>query len=240
MKVYAGTSGFSYKEWIGNFYPEDIKSAGMLHYFAERLGTVEINNTFYRMPKKEVVEHWKAETPDNFLFSIKATQKITHRKRLVDAEEETSFLLGNLAVLGEKLGAVLFQFPAFFKKNPERLSGYLDTLPKGTPAVFEFRDQSWYDDEIAGLLEKHNFIYCFSETDEKEMPKIIGTGDWGYLRLRKEQYSDQDLALWVETIKSQKQWKKVLIYFMHEDGSPELAKKLGAMLAGNPGGKVAA
>src|SRR5271157_4988990 len=122
MKLYTGTSGFSYKEWIGNFYPEKIKPEEMLKFYAERLGIVEINNTFYRLPKRELLLHWKNETPEHFLFSIKASQKITHRKLLSNAEEETNYLLENLKALGKKLGAILFQFPPWFKKNIDRLS----------------------------------------------------------------------------------------------------------------------
>jgi uncharacterized protein YecE (DUF72 family) len=241
MKVYTGTSGFSYKEWVGNFYPEGIKPANMLRNYAGQLGTVEINNTFYRMPKKEVLEHWKEETPEHFIFSIKASQKITHMKRLNGAEEETGFLLENLTVMGEKLGAILFQFPPYFKKNAERLSDFLGILPANTPAVFEFRDSSWFDDEIAGLLSKKNFIYCFSDMDKKETPLIKSTGDWGYLRLRRENYSDRDLAEWVKVIKSQ-DWKKALVFFKHEEAGigPELAKRFEVMFSGKSGGKATA
>ncbi len=232
MKVYTGTSGFSYKEWIGNFYPKDIKPANMLRNYSEQLGAVEINNTFYRLPGKEMLEHWKEETPGNFVFSIKASRKITHIKRLAGAEEETALLLENLAVLGERLGAILFQFPPYFKKNAERLSAFLGVLPDHTPAVFEFRDGSWYDDEIAGLLEKRNFVYCTSDMDDMKMPEIRSTGDWGYFRLRKETYTDHDLAEWVKVIKSQN-WKKALVFFKHEgDGiGPALAKKFEAMFS---------
>lgn len=181
MKLYTGTSGFSYKEWIGSFYPEKIKPPEMLSYYALRLGIVEINNTFYRMPKKEVLETWKSETPENFLFSIKASQRITHRKLLSDVEEETHYLLENLKALERKLGSVLFQFPPWFKKNKERLSDFLNILPGDLPAVFEFRDSSWYDGEIAGLLKQKGFIFCFSDMDEKEKPEIINTSSWGYL-----------------------------------------------------------
>jgi uncharacterized protein YecE (DUF72 family) len=215
MKVYTGTSGFSYKEWIGNFYPEKIKPGRMLEYYSSKLGVVEINNTFYRMPKKEVVENWSRETPDEFLFSIKASRKITHLKRLVDVEEETKYLLENIKSLGAKLGAVLFQFPPYFKKHVERLNDFLKILPPELPAVFEFRDDSWYDDEISGLLSGRNFIFCFSDMDEKDAPVIINTAEWGYLRLRKQEYSGDDLKDWADRIKSQN-WKKALVFFKHE------------------------
>ncbi len=230
MKLYTGTSGFSYKEWIGNFYPEDIKPADMLGYYAGQLGIVEINNTFYRMPKKEVLEHWKEETPGDFLFSIKASQKITHKKMLSNAEEETNYLLENLKVLEKSLGAILFQFPPWFKKNSERLSNFLAILPQDIPTVFEFRDDTWYDDDIAGLLKKRNFIFCFSDMDEKKTPEIISTANWGYLRLRRQEYSDEDLKIWVKVIKA-RDWEKVLVFFKHEDAGsgPVLAKKFAEM-----------
>ncbi len=215
MKVYTGTSGFSYKEWIGNFYPEKIKAGQMLEYYSSKLGVVEINNTFYRMPKKEVVEKWGHETPDGFLFSIKASRRITHMKRLAAVEEETGYLLENIKGLGAKLGAVLFQFPPYFKKNAERLNDFLKILPSELPAVFEFRDDSWYDGEISGLLSGRNFIFCFSDVDEKETPVIINTADWGYLRLRRQEYSKDDLKQWAARIKSQN-WKKALVFFKHE------------------------
>jgi uncharacterized protein YecE (DUF72 family) len=230
MEVYTGTSGFSYKEWVGNFYPEKIKGADMLPFYAKQLGIVEINNTFYRMPKKEVLEHWKEETPGDFLFSIKASRRITHIKRLLNAEDEVHYLLENLKVMGKKLGAILFQFPPYFKKNSERLSDFLKILPENIPAVFEFRDDAWYDDEIAGLLKERNFIFCYSDMDEKEKPKIINTAGWGYLRLRRENYSKQDLENWSKTIKEQN-WKKALVFFKHEgDGTgPKLAREFSEM-----------
>ena len=231
MKLYTGTSGFSYKEWVGNFYPEKIKPADMLKYYAGQLGVVEINNTFYRLPNKEVLERWKAETPEHFLFSIKASQKITHRKLLLDTEEETGYLMENVLVLGKKLGALFFQFPPWFKKDMGRLSNFLKILPRDIPAVFEFRDGSWYDDEIAALLKERNFIFCFSDMDEKERPKIISTADWGYLRLRRREYSAQDLADWMKVITAQ-DWKKALVFFKHEGEGigPRLAKEFSGMI----------
>lgn len=216
MKMYTGTSGFSYKEWIGNFYPEKMKPANMLEFYSSRLGVVEINNTFYRMPKKELVEKWGGATPEGFLFSIKASRKITHFKRLKDAEDETAFLLDSIGVLGPKLGAVLFQFPPYFKKNAGRLNDFLKILPTGLPAVFEFRDDSWYDDEISGLLSSRNFVFCVSDTDEKDAPAALGAADWGYLRLRKEHYSPAVLREWADRICAQS-WNRALVFFKHED-----------------------
>lgn len=215
MKLYTGTSGFSYKEWIGNFYPEKTKPAAMLGFYSSKLGVVEINNTFYRMPKREIVEKWGNETPERFLFSIKASRKITHIKRLKDAEDETGFLLQNIRILGPKLGAVLFQFPPYFKKNAGRLEEFLKILPQGLPAVFEFRDDSWYDDEISGLLSARGFIFCFSDVDGKDAPVIINTADWGYLRLRRQDYSVDGLKQWAERIRAQN-WDRALVFFKHE------------------------
>ena len=233
MKIYTGTSGFSYKEWVGNFYPEKIKPDRMLEYYSSKLGVVEINNTFYRMPKKEVVEKWGSETPDGFLFSIKASRKITHIKRLKDAGDETGYLLNNIQILGPKLGALLFQFPPYFKKDAKRLNDFLKTLPPGIPAVFEFRDDSWYDDEISGLLSGGNFIFCFSDVDEKETPAIINTSDWGYLRLRRQEYSANDLKGWADRINAQS-WKKALVFFKHEGGGigPKIAEEFPRFFEG--------
>ena len=238
MKLYTGTSGFSYKEWIGNFYPEKTKPDRMLGYYASKLGVVEINNTFYRMPKKEVVTKWDSETPGDFLFSIKASRKITHIKRLKDAEEETGYLLSNIGDLGDKLGAVLFQFPPYFKKNAGRFDDFLKILPEGLPAVFEFRDDSWYDDEIARLLSARRFIFCFSDVDGKEAPRIINTSDWGYLRLRKQEYSAGDLAEWADRIRAQG-WNRALVFFKHEGegAGPKMAIEFSGLFASKKTGR---
>ena len=226
MKIYAGTSGFSYKEWKGPFYPEKLPNAKMLSYYAEQLPSVEINNTFYRLPKKEVLEKWSDQVPDTFRFSIKASRRITHFKRLNDAADETEYLLSTLEALKKKLGVVLFQLPPFLRKDAERLTGFLKLLPKNTPAAFEFRHDSWFDDEIADALRSHNCALCIADTDEKPNPEFITTTDWGYLRLRRAKYTAPALKKWAKQI-SDAGWKRTFVFFKHEDegAGPKMAEQ---------------
>jgi uncharacterized protein YecE (DUF72 family) len=193
MHWYAGTSGYSYKEWIGSFYPEGIKADAMLAYYAVHLPAVEINNTFYRMPRTQVLEGWADAVPNDFRFAIKASRRITHEHRLVDAGEATTYLARKLEALGEKLGVVLFQLPPYLKKDCERLRAFLDVVPSSIPAAFEFRDASWFDDETFDLLSSRGRALCVGEDDDLEEPSRCTTTDWVYLRLRRSEYSDASL-----------------------------------------------
>src|ERR1700752_3956829 len=139
MNLYVGTSGYSYKEWKGSFYPEKLAAKDKLPYYATRLSSVELNNTFYRLPQPEMVESWKSQVPDDFRFSVKASQRITHFKRLKDAEEPTQLLLENVSLLENRLGVILFQLPPNMKKDLDRLKSFLEALPESTPSAFEFR-----------------------------------------------------------------------------------------------------
>ena len=231
MSFYVGTSGYSYKEWKGSFYPEKLPAKDMLPYYSQRLPAVELNNTFYRMPKLEMVQSWKAQAPDNFRFSVKASQRITHFKRLKEAEAETSYMLETVGALGPALGVVLFQLPPNMKKDLERLEAFLNHLPKTTPAAFEFRHPTWFDDDVLALLRSRNRPLCVSDTDDLPTNQIDKTADWGYLRLRRVHYSDEDLAEWVRRINAQ-DWKDSYIFFKHEDEAtgPKLAAKFIEML----------
>ena len=224
MNLFVGTSGYSYKEWKGNFYPEDLPAKEMLSYYACRLPAVEINNTFYRLPQASMVENWKQQVPDTFRFSIKATQRITHIKRLKNCTEETKYLMETAALLGERLGVVLFQLPPNSKKDAERLREFVAGLPTNSRAAFEFRHESWLDDETCDLLRSKNCAFVISDTDEKPLTSIGATADWGYLRLRRTSYADDDLALWMQRVKEQK-WKDAFVFFKHEDEGvgPKLA-----------------
>ncbi len=224
--LYVGTSGYSYKEWKGSFYPEKLPAKDMLSYYSARLHAVELNNTFYRMPKPEMVESWKAQVPDNFRFSVKASQQITHFKRLKDADVPTKFMLETVAVLGEQLGVVLFQLPPNMKKDLERLETFLKELPQSTPAAFEFRHPTWFDDEVIALLRSENRTLCVSDTDDLPTSHIDKTADWGYLRLRRVNYSDADLAAWAKRMREQ-HWKDTYVFFKHEDEGtgPKLAAR---------------
>ena len=224
MSLFVGTSGYSYKEWKGSFYPEKLPAKDMLFYYAERLKAVELNNTFYRMPKKEMVESWKAQVPEDFRFSVKASQRITHFKRLKEVDQETKLMLEIVSGLDNRLGVVLFQLPPNMKKDLERLDTFLSQLPKDLRATFEFRHPTWFEDDVIELLRRHNRPLCVSDTDDLPTSHIDRTADWGYLRLRRVQYSEADLKEWVRRIKKQK-WSDTFVFFKHEDEGtgPKLA-----------------
>lgn len=226
MKLHVGTSGYSYKEWKGNFYPEDLPAKEMLSYYSRRLPAVEINNTFYRLPQPAMIENWKEQVPAPFRFSIKATQRITHIKRLNNCVDETKYLLQTAALLEERLGCVLFQLPPNMKKDADRLRAFLDLISADTRSALEFRHESWFDDETFGLLRSKDCALVVSDTDEKPLTEIVGTARWGYLRLRRVAYEEQDLAEWLKRVREQK-WKDAFVFFKHEDEGtgPKLAAR---------------
>jgi len=213
-----GTSGYSYKEWKGSFYPDDLPSSKMLEYYAGRFDTVEINNTFYRMPEATMLDKWAKQVTDGFTFVLKAPQRITHRQKLADSEKDVAYLFDVASTLGEKLGPVLFQLPPFFKKDAARLRAFLQTLPARAPVAFEFRHDSWCDDEIYSILRERDVPLCLSDTDEVTDPNalVIPTASWGYLRLRRTEYSDAAIADWVRRVGAQP-WHDAYIFFKHED-----------------------
>src|SRR5438552_686772 len=206
MNLYLGTSGYSYKEWKGPFYPEDLPDKQMLHFYAERFRTVEINNTFYRMPKESVLEAWAADVPADFKFVLKASQRITHMQRLKDAGDSVSYLIKMAGALKERLGPLLFQLPPYLKKDLSRLRDFLALLPPNYRAAFEFRHQSWFDPEIFGLLRDHQVALCIAEAENDLEIPFESTADWGYLRLRRPDYGDPELKAWVERVR-QKEWR---------------------------------
>ncbi len=227
MELIAGSSGYSYKEWKGRFYPDKLAAAKMLGYYAEQLPTVEINNTFYRLPKAETLAAWAAQVPENFRFSVKASRKITHFKKLVDCADELNFLLDNLGELGNKLGAILFQLPPYLKLDLDRLASFSDQLAENCPAAFEFRHESWTDATVFDLLRERNFAWVVADTDKTPAEEIVETANWGYLRLRRSGYDDAELARWYERIKGT-DWCRAQVYFKHEDeaAAPALAQRL--------------
>jgi uncharacterized protein YecE (DUF72 family) len=234
LNVLVGTSGYSYKEWKGRFYPSDLKEAGMLRFYAERFKTVEINNTFYRMPSPELVARWAGEVPPGFRFVLKAPRRITHEKRLADVADTTSRLFEVAAALGEKRGPFLFQLPPYLKKEAARLRDFLGLLPSGVRAAFEFRDPSWDDDEVEGALRAAGAALCVADTDEDESPgPLVPTAEWGYLRLRRAEYDEPALRSWADRIRSQP-WTEAFVFFKHEDEGrgPELAARLVELLQG--------
>jgi len=224
INLYVGTSGYSYKEWKGSFYPEKIPAKEMLRYYSERLSTVEINATFYRMPQPSMIENWQEQVPGTFRFSLKAPQRITHFKRLKETEEETKYFLETSSVLGDQLGVVLFQLPPNMKKDLPRLEAFLQQLPPATRAAFEFRHPTWFDDDVLELLRSQNRALVVSDTDDMPTTHIDKTADWGYLRLRRVNYSEENLADWVKRLRDQN-WNETFLFFKHEDAGtgPRLA-----------------
>ena len=223
----AGASGYSFKEWKGSFYPEKMKPEAMLAWYSERLPTVEINNTFYQMPKAAVLQNWAATTPENFRFSIKAPRRITHLSRLKadSSAAPLAFLYEVIATLGPKRGPVLFQLPPMLKKDLPRLSAFLQLLPPEHGAAFEFRNDSWFSDDVYEALQGAGAALCVSEREDNAPPPLVQTADWGYVRLRLEHYSDEDLQLWANRIGAT-QWSRLYVYFMHEPTAPAYAQAL--------------
>ena len=215
MRLATGTSGFSYKEWLGSFYPEKLPANAMLRYYAERFTTVEINNTFYRMPAESMLAHWAEEVPPGFSFTLKAPRRITHEERLQESESSVAEFLRRAGTLGDKLGVLLFQLPPYLRKDLHRLHDFLAVLPSDKRYAFEFRHVSWQDDEVYDALRSHGAMYCVTDTDEGETP-FVATTECAYIRLRRTHYDDADLHAWVERLAAQT-LDRAYVYFMHED-----------------------
>ncbi|HVT46069.1 MAG TPA: DUF72 domain-containing protein [Thermoanaerobaculia bacterium] len=231
MRIFVGTSGYSYKEWKGTFYPDDLPAKAMLRYYAERFRTVEINNTFYRMPSRNTFEQWLTEVGDDFRFVIKAPQRITHQKRLKETVDDVRYLFDTAAALGPHLGPILFQLPPYSRKDIETLRRFIAELPEGRVA-FEFRHDSWRDDEVEEALRERDAALCISDTDESDREAAIrSTASWGYMRLRRANYDDEMLRSWARKIQSQP-WSEAWVFFKHEDEGkgPEFANRFLAHL----------
>jgi len=232
MKIYTGTSGYSYKEWKGAFYPEKIAPKEMLHAYSERLNTVEINNTFYHMPTEKVLNSWAEQVRDDFVFALKAPQVVTHWKRLKNVGSEIEYLFRTLKLLDRKLGPVLFQFPKTFPANAAALKDLLLLVPDAALCAFEFRNPSWLDSEVLDLLRSKGCSLCIADADEDPAKDIISTASWGYLRLRRSDYTDADLSQWAESILSQ-DWEQAFVFFKHEGDAargPELAMRFQGLV----------
>jgi len=234
-RLWAGASGFAFKEWRGGFYPDKMAPEDMLAWYAERLPTVEINNSFYQMPKAEVLGRWAETTPEAFRFAIKAPRRITHVARLAAdaAADAVAYLYKNLGTLGALRGPVLFQLPPFLKKNTLLLRDFLQLLPADHRAVFEFRHDSWFDDEIYSLLQSAGAALCLSEREDSAPPPLVETAPWGYLRLRLETYAPADLEAWAARL-SATRWQEIHAYFMHEPTAPGYARALLDLMAPAP------
>jgi uncharacterized protein YecE (DUF72 family) len=215
MEILAGTSGYSYKGWLGCFYPEKLPAQEMLRYYAERLPTVEINNTFYRMPAETLVKRWAEEVPRRFVFALKASRSITHIRRLKNVESAVAEFMRRASVLEEKLGVILFQLPPTLRKDLPRLRDFLGVLPPGRRIAIEFRHDSWHDPEVYEALRSKAVMLCVSETDDGGTPFEI-TSDCAYMRLRRTRYDERDLGSWLDRL-SAHPLARAFVYFKHED-----------------------
>jgi len=242
VRLLAGASGFSYKPWKGPFYPADLPDAEMLAYYAARLPAVEINNTFYRLPKAAVLEGWAAQTPESFRFVLKASRRITHIHRLKDVGELVAYLFETAATLGPRLGPLLFQLPPYMKKDLDRLRTFLDLVPADRRVALEFRNATWFEDDVIEALRERAAALCFAETEPddqesgNETAPLVATAPWGYLRLRRDDYGDADLEAWAERIRGQG-WSEAYVFFKHEDegAAPQLALRLMRIMGAAPG-----
>ncbi len=236
MKLFTGTSGFSYKEWKGSFYPAELPDSEMLRYYAARFPAVEINNTFYRMPRPELLTRWAGETPEGFTFVLKAPQRITHQGRLKNEGDPLGYFLKTAEVMGGRLGPLLFQLPPFFKKDAPRLRSFLSLLPKERRAAFEFRHESWKDPEVQDALRAHGAALCVADTDEDEQEaSVVPTAGWGYLRLRRMRYTEEALCGWAARIRAQP-WDEAYVFFKHEESGAGPEMGLRFMDVWNAGG----
>jgi len=225
MSLYVGTSGYSYTPWKGRFYPKKLATKQMLAYYGERFLSVEINKSFYNMPTVSEVMSWAKDVSGDFRFAVKAPQQITHRRRLRNADELVNQFLTVVKVLGKRLGPLLFQLPPNFKKDLPRLDAFLK-LPRRRRIAFEFRHASWFDDDVLELLRVRHAALCIADDDNELEVPFKATTDWGYLRLRRLDYRDRELAKWVKRVREQ-DWRDTFVYFRHEDQAigPRLAKR---------------
>jgi uncharacterized protein YecE (DUF72 family) len=241
MNLYVGTSGYSYKEWKGAFYPRDLPAKRMLSFYGKRFRAVEINNTFYRMPTVSVLEEWAGQVPPEFKFVIKAPQRITHIQRLKGTDDLVAYLFDVVGTLKARLGPLLFQLPPTMKKDVPLLREFLLLLPPERRATFEFRHASWFDDELFGLLSEFRAPLCIAEAENDFNVPLVATADWGYLRLRRQNYGEAELKGWIERLQKQP-WKDAFVFFKHEEQGigPQLAESFldlaaNASLTGNKG-----
>jgi uncharacterized protein YecE (DUF72 family) len=228
-------SGYAYREWKGSFYPSDLPAERMLAYYATRFPTVEINNTFYRLPSERVLLDWAAQVPAGFTFAIKASRRITHDRRLADVADLLEYLVRNVAALGERRGPLLFQLPPYFAKDVPRLASFLALLPREWRVALEWRHPSWWDDAVYELLRRHGVALVLADQDGEATPPLVPTASWGYLRLHRAGYTEADLGVWAERIGGQP-WTDALVYFKHEEdiAGPAAAEAFAALVAGSP------
>jgi uncharacterized protein YecE (DUF72 family) len=235
VQTWIGTSGFAFPEWKGTFYPEKLAAKDMLRYYAERFPTVEINNTFYQLPRENVLRGWTEQVPERFAFVLKASRFITHIRRLKDCAEPLQRVFGLSDALGQRLGPLLFQLPPNLRKDLSLLTQFLDDRPDQRRVAIEFRHASWFDDEVFALLRDRGAALCVADTGEEPVAPLVATTDWGYLRLRRESFSDRDLREWARRIREQP-WSDAFVFLKHEEEGigPKLAAKLIEFCEGEP------
>jgi uncharacterized protein YecE (DUF72 family) len=225
-RILVGTSGYNYPEWRGTFYPEKFSTDKMLAYYAERFPTVEINYTFYRMPTEKLLAGWSAGTPEHFSFTLKAPRRITHDSKLQRCEDLLQAFCRTARTLGPKLATLLFQLPPTFKKDPQVLRAFVELMPDGTRAAFEFRHPSWFDAEIFDVLRSRNLALCIADSEKLSTPVEI-TADYAYFRLRDEGYQQADLERWATTVRELPGVSNAFVYFKHEEQGlgPDFARR---------------
>jgi uncharacterized protein YecE (DUF72 family) len=231
MHTLVGTSGWAYKEWKGSFYPADLPADDMLRHYATRLPAVEINNSFYRIPKEKVLLEWAEQVPLGFRFVLKASRRITHINRLSNADDSLAYFLRTANCLGDRLGPTLFQCPPSLRKNPELLRDFLGRVPRTWRAAMEFRHESWFDDEVYQALREHDVALVGVDEDEGATP-LVATASWGYLRLRKAEYGADELRTWAARVREQP-WSEAYVFLKHDEEStagPDAAVRLAAMV----------
>jgi uncharacterized protein YecE (DUF72 family) len=223
MRVVAGTSGFSYKEWQGSFYPPKLPASKMLEFYAERLPAVELNNTFYRMPGEALVRGWEERTPASFRFVLKAPRQMTHIRKLNDCAEPLERFSQVASVLGEKLGPLLFQLPPTFQRDVPRLESFLASVSPKLRLALEFRHPSWFDDATYAALQRHGAALCIAEADKEEPPPLLATSKFTYFRLRREDYTPDEIAAWADKLRAMPV-EEAYVFFKHEVKGPALAQ----------------
>jgi uncharacterized protein YecE (DUF72 family) len=232
MTILVGTSGWSYKEWKGSFYPADLPADDMLRHYASKLPAVEINNSFYRIPREKVLLEWAEQVPAGFRFVLKASRRITHINRLSDADDSLGYFLRTVNCLGDRLGPTLFQCPPSLRRNLELLRDFLGRVPRTWRAAMEFRHDSWFDEEVYDALRAHDMALVGVEEDDASTP-LVPTAGWGYLRLRKTEYADDELRAWADRVRAQP-WGETYVFLKHDEESaagPAAARRLAELVS---------
>lgn len=230
-RVWIGTSGYNYPEWKGSFYPEKMKPADMLTFYGQHFDSVEINYTFYRMPNAKTIDGWRAGAPEDFRFVLKAPKRITHERRLKDFGDSLAVFVRLASGLEGRLGPLLFQLPPNLKKDLPRLEAFLDEMPDTAKPAFEFRHESWFDDDVLAALRARGAALCVADSEKISAP-VVQTAAFSYFRLRDEGYRDADIAAWTEKVRDASTSGEVYVFFKHEESGkgPMFARQMKSLL----------